>query len=994
MTLIERTAYPRFKQHPSPKELAEIYTPTAEEIQFIKRHVKSYHGFLSFMVILKSFQRLGYFCTPKTIPIAIIDHIRSCLKLKPWVKAIPSERQRYTYQKLIREYLEVRPYNKNAQRKITIIVIKAAESKDHPADLINVAIEELVKERYELPAFSTLDRLIGHIRSLTNNRLFMQVSQGLSQTEQSFLDNLLIEETKESTATLNLLKSPPTSATLSGIRQLQAKFDALMTFGDAKRLLASITLTKIKYFAAYAKSLDIAEFKDISNLAKRRTLLLCLLYQVQVKTRDDLVEMFIKRILRIQNNAKILLEEMREKHLAQTAELLGIFAQVLNVSQEPSENLTTLGEQVLSILDEQGGAKSLLEKYEEIAAYNTRNYLPLMWRFYSASRKVLFNIARSLQISSTSADETVIIALKFILENQNKRSKYLPFDIGLSFISNNWRNLVVTKNDGKEVLIRQHLEICIFTYLAVEFKNGDACVLGSESYADFREQLLTEKECEMMLEEYCIQRGFPANPDDFVKFLCQELTLLAEKTDKICSDGKQITINKDGEPVLKKIPSIPQPKEVDDLEQKIRTLIPERSILDILCNVEHWLNWTKHFSNLSGSEPKIKNSMERYIFTAFSYGCNLGPNETARHSRGAVSSHAISYTNRRHITASTLEAAIRDIINAFNRFHLPSIWGTGKRAAADGSKFELYENNLQSEYHIRYGGYGGIAYHHVSDKYIALFTHFITCGVWEAVYILDGLLQNTSDIQPDILHSDTQGQSEAVFAFSYLLGIKLMPRIRNWKHCTFLRPTAKINYNYIDTLFNEVADWHLIKTHWHDIMRVVLSIKAGRVMPSSLLRKLGSYSKKNRLYQGFQELGKVVRTMFLLEYISNAEIRQEITAVTNIVEKYHQFLDWVFFGKDGAITDNDPIEQEKRFKYLDLVASAVILQNTVDMSLAIQTLTQQGVEVKYQHVKALSPYITRHIKRYGDYVVDLTNLPLPFDSAISLPIKIDQTHTQ
>ncbi len=116
--------------------------------------------------------------------------------------------------------------------------------------------------------------------------------------------------------------------------------------------------------------------------------------------------------------------------------------------------------------------------------------------------------------------------------------------------------------------------------------------------------------------------------------------------------------------------------------------------------------------------------------------------------------------------------------------------------------------------------------------------------------------------------------------------------------------------------------------------------------------------------------------------------------VTNIVEKYHQFLDWVFFGKDGAITDNDPIEQEKRFKYLDLVASAVILQNTVDMSLAIQTLTQQGVEVKYQHVKALSPYITRHIKRYGDYVVDLTNLPLPFDSAISLPIKIDQTHTQ
>ena len=82
--------------------------------------------------------------------------------------------------------------------------------------------------------------------------------------------------------------------------------------------------------------------------------------------------------------------------------------------------------------------------------------------------------------------------------------------------------------------------------------------------------------------------------------------------------------------------------------------------------------------------------------------------------------------------------------------------------------------------------------------------------------------------------------------------------------------------------------------------------------------------------------------MFLLEYISNMKMRREINAVTNIVEKYHHFLDWIFFGKEGAITDNDPIEQEKRLKYLDLVASSLILQNTVDISLAIQTLTARG----------------------------------------------------
>ena len=97
--------------------------------------------------------------------------------------------------------------------------------------------------------------------------------------------------------------------------------------------------------------------------------------------------------------------------------------------------------------------------------------------------------------------------------------------------------------------------------------------------------------------------------------------------------------------------------------------------------------------------------------------------------------------NAQHITTEKLDTAIRDIINEYSRFSLPFIWGSGKAAVADGTHYELYENNLMGERHIRYGGYGGIAYHHISDTYVALFSQFIACGVWEAVYILDGLLE-------------------------------------------------------------------------------------------------------------------------------------------------------------------------------------------------------------------------------------------------------------
>jgi TnpA family transposase len=87
---------------------------------------------------------------------------------------------------------------------------------------------------------------------------------------------------------------------------------------------------------------------------------------------------------------------------------------------------------------------------------------------------------------------------------------------------------------------------------------------------------------------------------------------------------------------------------------------------------------------------------------------------------------------------------------------------------------------------------------------------------------------------------------------------------------------------------------------------------------------MSNYSRKNRLYQAFRELGRVVRTTFLLDYISDMELREQITATTNKVEAYNGFSKWLFFGGDGVIADNDPEEQEKVIKYNDLVANAVM----------------------------------------------------------------------
>jgi hypothetical protein len=127
-------------------------------------------------------------------------------------------------------------------------------------------------------------------------------------------------------------------------------------------------------------------------------------------------------------------------------------------------------------------------------------------------------------------------------------------------------------------------------------------------------------------------------------------------------------------------------------------------------------------------EAKLDGPLARYLATTFCYGCNLSLSRTAWTLKG-FDHRQVSWVNQHHITEEKLDEAIRLVITGNNRFHLPKYWGMGKRASANGTKWEMYEQNLLAEYHIRYGDYGGIEYYHVYDTYIALFSRFIPYSV-------------------------------------------------------------------------------------------------------------------------------------------------------------------------------------------------------------------------------------------------------------------------
>jgi TnpA family transposase len=375
------------------------------------------------------------------------------------------------------------------------------------------------------------------------------------------------------------------------------------------------------------------------------------------------------------------------------------------------------------------------------------------------------------------------------------------------------------------------------------------------------------------------------------------------------------------------------------------------------------------------------------VITTFCYGTNMGPAQAARHIR-SVTAHELSVTARRHVTVEKLNKAIADVVDAFTELDLIRAWGDGSVVAADGTQVDTFIDNLLAETSIRYGGTGGIGYYYISDTYIALFSKFIPVGVWEAVYLIQGLLEQQSKMRPSKVHTDTQGQALPVYA--YLFGFDLMPRVRNWKDLNFYRPAAEMRYRHIDALFGEpgrnIIDWDLIEAHYIDVMRVVLSVQEGKISSATLLRRLSTYSRRNNIYQAFREIGRVIRTVQLLRFLSDAQLRRRTTAETNKVESYNNFSSWRRFGNAGVIAANDPEEQEKILKF-SLLTNAVIFHTTVDMMTVIRELIAEGWQVTPAGPRAGYPYVTARIQRFGVYAIDEIALtPEPFNTHLGIDL--------
>jgi TnpA family transposase len=946
-----------------------------------------------------------------------------------------AERTAKHHRGLVRKRVGVTYDQARARGIVEQSIRKEAAAKNRPADLINIALEKVVEAGLELPGFSTFDKMASKIRTEVNVSIRTGIHDRMSTAQWAGLMRLLEERDSDGTTLFNRLKKPAKGPTWSHFKNLTKRLEWLDGLGDSDVWMDGVAAGKITDFAGEADAADASELRDfvpvkrialvaaLTHKARMRVrddlaTMFCKRVATKIKkAKAELEEIRLAEreiVEALIGNYRTVLkyidaggpaQEALTKAAAMTAEVrqaLEGLDEDASVDEVATRLEGRVSPAVLALVRAQvvqagglgairravegfGGFAGQYEQIEKVSAHHGNFWEVLLYGQIGRDRAVMFDLAgaENLVFTATSEDNRVLDALAHAQRHQAARGEYITAfneegkEVDISFATQNWRKAVLDKTRTGQ-FVRKHFEAMVFTALAEELRTGDVAVVGSEEYADWSEQLLDWETVQETLGSYLVEVGL-AEPGESAEFdaksfrrqLEDKLRSAAAAADAGYPENEGLVIDPEtGIPLLKAFRADGQRPSAKRLEQEIKARMPERSLMGIVARTAYWVEWWRRFGPPSGNEPKLTDPLGRYVIVTFVKGTNMGPYEAARHIPG-VSGHELSYVANKHFSIVLLNEAIADLVNAHARLDISQAWGDGTTVAADGTHMDTYLDNLLSETSVRYGKPGGIAYHHVSDTYIALFTHFIPCGVCEAVYIIEGLLKNTSEVQPTTVHADTQGQSFPVFALAHLLGFDLMPRIRNWKELTFYRPSKQTEYVHIDALFGEpgkhVIDFDLIESQFRHLMRVAVSVREGTISSSTLLKRLRSGSRKNATYAAFREVGRVIRTVQLLRYLSDAPLRRRVTAATNKVESFNGFSQWIGFGNRGVIADNDPIEQEKAMKFNALLTNAVIFHNALDIAEIVRQLLEEGWAIDPEDLAHISPYLTEHINRFGEY---------------------------
>lgn len=941
-------------------QLAIDWTLTEEDIRFINNNSNQGIKFAALLCHLRAYGR--FIGKDDALPFTAMSYLAKQLgqsfSVMPVFAPTPHS---YIQREKIRDYLGYGEFNETESLKLEEWLVSQLRKETlDKRRLIELTTNHLKSCRIVLPSPITLGRVVNQKVNQAIEGFYGSIAEALAPSLRDKLEYLITPERKEAYAQLADLRTSPQNASSDMMNRYLDYFEEIEQLGILDCNLSAIHPDVIKELAQKGRYYDAFQLRDMASKVKREAIIICFLHETAKTILDYLVSLFKRILLDINRRAKNEVSAEREKVSRKNKGkfkpasdfIKSAFSQAVVKELTLVQFVTQFNEATML---ETASACEAIDKLEFSGV--TDHIVNRFSYIRQFSKRFL-----TLKLSASTGLASLLKSIELLRSLHTGDIKKLPEDVPTDFLPKMWHD-VIYDEQGQ---IRTHYwEMGFYYALKKEISAGDIYLSNSRNNRYFWDTVYGALPWEQEREQQYQKLKLPSEFDAMMESLSSEYHQMATHAQNTLPNNDFVTIE-EGKFHFTRDDALVIPPEVVQLRKLVQSRMPTVRIEKLLAEASRLSGCLDGFTPFYEPERVLKFPLKPLLAAILAHATNIGLFGMGSSAVG-ISIDALTSASHTYLRPETIKEANRLLVNHFLTYPISDEMTDGLYSTSDAQRYPIERKFFLSSYYPRYYGY--------YEKAISIYTHVargavfgtqvISTGEREASYVLTGLLENDTLLNPEFHSTDTHGFTEHLFAMLYLLGFPFHPRLKDLADQSVYKIDKTMSYGDLDEVFSGTTDVELIRTNWDQIVRIVASLKNGLAPAHVIIQKLAN--RTDNVSKAIRAFGRIIKSIYILRYITDQELRHTVHLHLNHGESRHQLAKKLFFLNRGAFKTSDYEEIMNKASCLSLVSNAVLVWNTHHMQKIVDDLRAEGYDIKGEHLQKISPLMFKHIQIYGTY---------------------------
>jgi len=930
---------------------------------------------LGFALLLKFFELEAHF--PRNaddLPPAAVDYVGAQVKVDPsqLAKYAWAGRTIEYHRAQIRDALGFREATRADEEALTAWMAEEVAPVELSEDRLREALLSRCRADHVEPP-GRIERIIGAARSMASEKFCATTVARLGADAAGRLEQLVAahdDEPSGGRGVLAELKADPRQVSLDSLLNEIDKLERIRALGLAPDLFADATEPVIAAWRARATQEYPSDLRERPRPV-RLTLLGALCWARTGEITDGLVELLIGVVHKIGTRAENRVEDELLADLRRVRGKQNILFRLAEAAVEHPDE--TVRRALFPVVGEATLRDLVAEAKASEAAFKTQVRKVLRSSYSGHYRRMMPRLLGTLEFrSNNTAHHPVIEALDLLRRYAERPGTVRFYADGetvpvAGVVPADWHAAVVDEWGRVE---RIPYELCVLRALRDGLRRREVWVVGANRWRDPEADLPADFDANREVHYTALRQ--PLDPSTFIDDLRQRMRDALSSFDAAVEaedTGGVRFVTRHGEPWISvpKLEKLVEPANLERLKKEVEQCYGTIDLLDFLKEADFLTDLTGAFTSVASREVIPRDLVRRrLLLVLFGLGTNIGIKRIATGEHGE-SEAALRRVRWLYVNRDNVRQAIIRVVNATFAVRDRALWGEGTACASDSKKFGAWESNLMTEWHARYRGPGVMIYWHVEKNAVCIYSQLKSCSSSEVASMIDGLLRHCTDADVDRNYVDTHGQSAVGFAFTYLLGFTLLPRLKNIGSARLYLPDADDGtYPHLAPVLTRPIRWDLIAQQYDQMVKYATALRLGTAEAEAILRRFTRPGPQHPTYQALVELGRAVKSIFLADYLRLLSLRREIHEGLQVVENWNSANGVLCYGKASELTGADREDQEITMLALHLLQSSLVYINTIFLQRVLDR-PEWADRLTEEDRRALTPLFWAHVNPYGSF---------------------------